>query len=96
MTVSRHDQDYVERLGAFEDEGHRQRLDAHLARSIASRLADSLSLSHRFASSDPARHHQDDPSEIYARARALGLYRPQADDDQPAPRPQVDDDRPAR
>jgi hypothetical protein len=62
------------RIGAWKAESHAAALAHHLALPLAERLARSWALyeAHR----ESLTEREDDPSPFYARARALGLYRP--------------------
>jgi hypothetical protein len=62
------------RIGACEAESHAEALARHLELPLAERLARSWALYEAHRGSLPGR--SDDPSPFYARARALGLYRP--------------------
>ncbi len=74
VAVTDHDRDYMRRLGEFQAAGHAAATAAHLAKSVAERLAASVALMQRSLSSNRSRH--DDPTPLYDRARRLGLYRP--------------------
>ncbi|HEU4431533.1 MAG TPA: hypothetical protein VFT98_22420 [Myxococcota bacterium] len=74
MTVSERDREQFRRIGAAKAESHREALAAHLALTLEERLARSWDLYRRFRDpNSPAR--EDDPTPLYDRARALGLYR---------------------
>jgi primosomal protein N'' len=74
VTVSDRDRDYLRRLGALKAQSHHDATTAHLARSLAERLAASVALMLRHLPT--TRPRVDDPSPFYERARRLGLYRP--------------------
>ena len=62
------------RIGACKAESHAAAQARHLALPLAERLARSWALYQAHRGS--LRERSDDPSPFYARARALGLYRP--------------------
>ncbi len=64
----------MRRIGEIKAKQNRAEHDAHLARPLAERLEHSWKLYLAYHGSLTA--HEDDPSELYQRARALGLYRP--------------------
>lgn len=64
----------MQRLGAFQDEGHVEALARHLALPLDERLRRSLELSKRLMPHANLGGREDDPTPFYARARALGLY----------------------
>ncbi len=76
MPVNETDREYMRRIGAYKALSRNEEQAEHLALSIAERLRRSAELSVRYhdrARPDPE---DDDPSELYDRARRLGLYRP--------------------
>lgn len=74
MTVTDRERDYMRRIGAIKTSLRDEERAAHLALSIPDRLRRSWALYLAYRESLPA--HDDDPSPLYDRARALGLYRP--------------------
>jgi hypothetical protein len=76
VSADERDRDHMRRIGAYKAESHREAETRHLALSLSERLAKSwqLYLEGRSAAALDRRH--DDPSPFYAKARALGLYRP--------------------
>ncbi len=76
MPASRHDREYMAKLGAFQDEGAAERRAAHLALDLDERLARSFALARQFWEDAQRDARSDDPGAFYERARALGLYKP--------------------
>lgn len=66
----------MRRLGAFQAEGHAERLSQHLALPLEDRVRRSLALSAAMMPSSHAAKYEDDPTPLYDRARYLGLYNP--------------------
>lgn len=74
MGVSERDREQFRRIGEYKDATHREAMAEHLALSLAERLARSWALYVRFRTESPDRS-EDDPAQLYARARRLGLIR---------------------
>jgi hypothetical protein len=72
--VSERDRAYLERLGRYKAASHADAQARHLALSLAERLQRSWRLYETHRAALPPR--DDDPSPLYERARALGLYAP--------------------
>jgi hypothetical protein len=71
--VSERDREYLRRLGDYKAESHAEALQRHRCLSLAERLRRSWALSQQLREHGTTRW--DDPSPLYDRARALGLYR---------------------
>jgi hypothetical protein len=74
VAVSNRDRAHLVRLGACKAESHAEALSRHLELPLADRVERSWALYE--AQRGALRARDDDPSPFYARARALGLYRP--------------------
>jgi hypothetical protein len=81
MAVSEHDREYMRRLGAHKAEANALSAERHLLLSPKERLEAAMRLSEEYRSGfDVAAYLDDDnPAELYARARRLGLIRPSSD-----------------
>lgn len=76
MAISEQDRDYMRRIGAYKALSRKQDEAEHLALSIAERLRRSSELSVRYRDRARPDSDVDDASQLYDRARRLGLYRP--------------------
>jgi len=76
VNVTDEDRAYMARIGACKEASHAEAQARHLALPISERLRRSWALFALHGSS--LRREPDDhwPAELYARVRALGLYRP--------------------
>ncbi len=73
--VSEKDREHFRRLGQWERENHELALREHLALSVDERLRRSWSFARQFARVITRDSEAGSPSQIYERARRLGLYR---------------------
>lgn len=76
MAVSEKDRDYMRRIGAYKALSRKQDEVEHAALTIAERLRRSAELSVRYRDRARLDAEDDDPGQLYDRARRLGLYRP--------------------
>lgn len=76
MPVSEKDREFMRRIGAYKALSRNEEQAEHLTLSIAERLRRSAELSVRYRDRARADPDEDDASELYERARRLGLYRP--------------------
>jgi hypothetical protein len=76
MPVSEKDREYMRRIGAYKTLSRNEEQVEHLALSIGERLRRSAELSVRYRDRARPAADEDDASELYDRARRLGLYRP--------------------
>jgi hypothetical protein len=74
MPVTDRERDHMRRIGEIKAALREDERAAHLALSVADRLARSWAL--YLAYRESLRPRDDDPPSLYERARALGLYRP--------------------
>ncbi len=75
MRVTERDRAYMQRIGTYKDASHGEAQARHLALPLSERLRRSWALFEacRQELNQPA---AADPTPVYDRARALGLYRP--------------------
>lgn len=66
----------MRRIGVYKATSHREAGAHHLALSLSERLERSWRLYLEGRSTAALDRRDDDPSAFYAKARALGLYRP--------------------
>jgi hypothetical protein len=76
MGVSDREREYMRRVGELKQGSHDDALARHRALPIAERVRKSWALYLATRASARLEARSDDPSPFYARARALGLYRP--------------------
>ena len=76
MSAKERERDHMRRIGAYKAESHREAEARHLALSLTERLERSWQLYLEGRSAAVLDPRDDDPSPFYAKARALGLYRP--------------------
>ena len=76
MSAEERERDHMRRIGAYKADSHREAEARHLALSLSERLARSWQLYLEGRSAAALERRDDDPSPFYAKARALGLYRP--------------------
>lgn len=73
--VSDWDREYMKRLGRYKEQTHAEALAEHLRRGGRERTEAALAAMLRGAAFASRLPDDDDPSQFYARARELGLYR---------------------
>lgn len=76
MPVDEREREHLRRIGEYKADSHRDAEARHLALSLSERLARSWQLYLEGRSTAALDRRDDDPSPFYAKARALGLYRP--------------------
>ena len=76
MPVDEREREHLRRIGEYKADSHRDAEARHLALSLSERLARSWQLYLEGRSAAALERRDDDPSPFYAKARALGLYRP--------------------
>lgn len=76
MTASDKDREYMRRIGVYKDLSHREAQAEHLSLTLDERLRRSWRLYQRYRHLVRREDPQDDPTQLYERARRLGLYEP--------------------